>query len=94
MRKGWIVASIAVVVAVLLTGVVALRSHGTTDRVICCGTSERTSAPRGRPGEGEEGEREGAGHVGVPVSAAAQGQITRARSSCDGSARAGARMGR
>ncbi len=89
MRKGPIVALIVVVVAVVLVGVFAFRPRGATSATPEGGGAvEQTEdpgeaategeEPEGEEPEGEDPAREAAEHVGVPVSAAAQGSITRA----------------
>lgn len=85
MRRIWVVSFAVFVVAVLVVGAVVLRSNGASSTPRA--DAERTEEPADEDSEAEEvqGEtenaaREAAEHVGVPVTAAEMGAITRAES--------------
>ena len=94
MRKGRITSLIVLVVALLLAGAVALQPRATTSASSTASPSERAEDPGEMAGEGGDLEREAEEHVGAPVTAAGAKPHHARRSPCDGSARAGSRMGR
>ena len=81
MRKGSLVVLIAVTIAVVLVGVVtSFRPRvatNATSRAVERSEDPGEAAGKGGEPEGEDPAREAEEHVGVPVSAAAQGSITR-----------------
>ena len=71
MRKGWIVTLTVITVAGLLIAALALRPHGSKTVSQARGSRQTANSQE------MDAEREAGQHVGLPVTAAAQGSITR-----------------